>query len=325
MQFSRRSLLAAAAAPALSALPLLARAQYPDHPVRFVVPYSPGGPASTLARYLSVKLQQSTGQPFVIENKPGAGLTIGAQAVATAPADGYTLLVNASSMYVPTSFGGRTPADNLKDFAPVTIVGSFPLLLVVSGSLPVKSVPELIAYAKANPGKLSYGSSGNGSLTHLAAALFAHTAGVEMLHVPYRGITEALVDVSAGRVQLAFGGLPTTLPLTTTGKMRPLAVTSLQRTAAAPQIPAVAEGGLPGYEVNPWYGVVAPAGTPAPVLARLHQEVSTVMQAPEVREQWKTWGADPSTSKTPEDFAALMQKENAKWTAFVKQSGIKLE
>lgn len=325
MNFSRRTVLAAAAAPALSALPLLARAQYPDHPVRFVVPYSAGGPASLIGRFLSVKLQQGTGQAFVVENKPGAGLAIGAQAVATAPPDGYTLLVNASSMYVPNSLGGRTPADNLKDFAPVTIVGSFPLLLVVSASLPVKNVKDLVAYARANPGKLSYGSSGNGSLTHLAAALFAQMAGLNMVHVPYRGISEALVDVSAGRVQLAFGGLPTTLPLTAAGKMRPLAVTSLERTAAAPQIPSIAESALPGYEVNPWYGIVAPAGTPAPVIQRLHQAVSAVMKTPEVLEQWKQWGADPSTSKTPEDFAALMHRENAKWTAFVKQSGIKLE
>jgi len=322
---TRREVLALIAASGVAALPLRSRAAYPERPVTVVVPYSAGGPASLLARYIAAEVQQTTGKSLVVENKPGAGLNVGAQAVANAAPDGYTLLINASSMYVPTHFGGRTVKDNLKDFAPITIVGSFPLLLVCNSDLPVKSVPDLIAYAKSHPGQLAYGSSGNGSLTHMAAAMFAHMAGVDMLHVPYRGISEAMVDVSAGRVQLAFGGVPTTLPLVKNGKLRPLALTSAQRSAVAPDLPTVAEGGLPGYEVNPWYGAVAPAKTPAAVVDQIHAELARVMQSPKVRAQWQEWGADPSYSKTPADFQALMQREADKWAALVTEAGIKLE
>ncbi|WP_197425037.1 tripartite tricarboxylate transporter substrate binding protein [Bordetella sp. N] len=322
---TRRQMLGLMTASGIAALPLRSRAAYPERPVTVVVPYSAGGPASLLARYIAAEVQQSTGKPLVVENKPGAGLNVGAQAVANSAPDGYTLLINASSMYVPTHFGGRTPQDNLRDFAPITIVGSFPLLLVCNSDLPVKNVPELIAYAKSHPGQVAYGSSGNGSLTHMGGAMFAHMAGVDMLHVPYRGISEAMVDISAGRVQLAFGGIPTTLPLVKNGKLRPLALTSAQRSAAAPELPTVAEGGLPGYEVNPWYGAVAPAKTPPAIVDQIHAQLAGVMQSPRVQAQWKEWGADPSYSKTPADFRALMQREADKWAALVAAAGIKLE
>ncbi|ALM83613.1 hypothetical protein ASB57_12090 [Bordetella sp. N] len=325
MAMTRRQMLGLMTASGIAALPLRSRAAYPERPVTVVVPYSAGGPASLLARYIAAEVQQSTGKPLVVENKPGAGLNVGAQAVANSAPDGYTLLINASSMYVPTHFGGRTPQDNLRDFAPITIVGSFPLLLVCNSDLPVKNVPELIAYAKSHPGQVAYGSSGNGSLTHMGGAMFAHMAGVDMLHVPYRGISEAMVDISAGRVQLAFGGIPTTLPLVKNGKLRPLALTSAQRSAAAPELPTVAEGGLPGYEVNPWYGAVAPAKTPPAIVDQIHAQLAGVMQSPRVQAQWKEWGADPSYSKTPADFRALMQREADKWAALVAAAGIKLE
>lgn len=325
MTLSRRDFIALGAGTGLTIAQCGARAEFSDHPIRIIVPYSPGGPATLLTRFLAIKLQETSGQSVIVENKPGAGLAVGAQVVANSAPDGYTLLVNASSMYVPSSLGGRTPTQNLKDFAPISVVGGFPLVLVCNTRLDVRSVGDLIGHAKSRPHQLTYGSSGTGSLTHLAAALFAHMAGVQMLHVPYRGISEALVDVAAGRVDIAFGGLPTTLPLVSAGKMRSLAVTSLQRTAVAPQLPTIAESGLPGYEVNPWYGIVVPSATPAAITAKLHQELAGIMQSPEVREKWKAWGADATYSPTPGDFAALMQSDTAKWAAFIKQSGIKLE
>ncbi len=227
-------------------------------------------------------------------------------------------------MLVPAG-GSRTPADNLKDFAPITLFGGLPLMLVSNAQFEPKTVQELIAYAKANPGKVNYGTSGTGSLTHMAAAMFAQQAGLDIVHVPYRGISEALVDLAAGQVQIAFAGIPTALPLLPQGKMRPLAVTSAQRTSSAPQTPSVAEAALPGYELMPWYGLVAPAGTPPAIVNRLHKELTTIMQSAEVREKWSEWGADPIYSKTPAEFAALMQKEAARWTAFAKQTGIKFQ
>ena len=304
------------------ALAFTARAEFPERTIRMVVPYTPGGPASLLGRFVGQKLQQATGQPVIIENKPGAGLAVGAQFVANSPADGYTLFLGASSMLVPGSAGGRTPADNLRDLRAVSLVGGFPLILVTGSQFDAKTVPELIALARQRPGQVNYGSSGNGSLTHLAAALFALQAGVDMVHVPFRGINEAATDLAAGRVQLAFVGAPTVPPLVAGGRIRALAVTSLQRSAAAPQLPSIAEAALPGYEVIPWYGIMVPTATPPAIVTRLHREIVRIMQSGEAREQWKEWGADPTFSKSPEEFTALMQKEAAKWAAFIKQTGI---
>ena len=324
MNFFCKHLPALVTGLAMTLLPAISQAEYPDRPIKLVVPYTPGGPASLLARFLGLKLQQALGQPVIIENKPGAGLSVGTQFVANSTPDGYTLLVAASSMLVPTSPGGRTPADNLKDFTAITLIGGLPLMLVSSAQFQVTTVPELISYARSHPGQINYGTSGNGSLTHMAAALFAQLAGVDMVHVPYRGISEALVDLSAGRVHIAFAGIPTTLPMISGGKMRAMAVTSTLRAAAAPQLPTIAEA-LPGYQLIPWYGIVAPVGTPTAIISRLHRELTIIMQTSEVREKWKEWGADPTYSKSPEDFSALMQTEVAKWDAFSKPSGIKLQ
>ena len=318
-------LLALAAGAVVFAGVTAARADYPDHPVRVVVPYSPGGPADLFGRYVSGKLTGSLGQTFVVENKPGSGLVIGAQFAATAAPDGYTLFLAASSMLVPTSSRVRTPADNLKDFTCVSLVGSLPLVLIVNPLLPVHNLRELIEYARKHPSELNYGSSGNGSLTHLAGELFEQMTGAKMVHVPYRGINEALTDLMAGRAQLAFAGAPIALPHAKTGKVRALAVTGSVRTSSAPELPTVAESGLPGYDVTPWYGLVAPTATPPRVINKLHQEIVRVMQLADVKERWLNWGADPAYSKSPEEFAALMRSEAAKWAKLLGQGSIKLE
>jgi len=313
-----------AAAALAAVLSQSAFAQFPERAVKMVVPYTPGGPADLLGRFVGQKLGQGWQQPVVVENKPGAGLSVGAEFVARSAPDGYTMLIGASSMLVDTGAGGRSPAENLKDFAPVSLVGSFPLVLVASNALPMRNVRDLIEYAKAHPGELNFGSSGNGSLTHLAGALFVQLTGAQIVHVPYKGINEALIDLSAGRVQLSFAGAPIGLPLVKAGKMRALGVTSAKRTGLASDLPTVAEGGLPGYDVTPWYGVLSPGGTPSAIVIRLHRDIVKVMESAEVREMWKSWGADATYSKAPEEFSVLMRAEAAKWDRLVKQGGVKL-
>jgi len=301
----------------------LARADYPDKPVKLIVPYSPGGPADLFGRFVAQKMSVAWGQQVIIENKPGAGLNVGANLVARAAPDGYTLLLGAASMFVDTG-SGRSPAENLKELIPVSLVGSLPLVLVASNLLPARSVRDVIALAKAKPGTLNFGSSGNGSLTHMAGALFVTLTSTDLVHVPYRGINEALIDVAAGRVQLSFAGAPIALPLVKSGTLKALAVTGSQRSVVAPELPTIAESGLPGYDVTPWYGVMAPAGTPSAVIARLHREIVEVMKSAEVQEKWKGWGADNNYSKTPEEFGAVMKVEAAKWDRVIKEGRIKL-
>jgi tripartite-type tricarboxylate transporter receptor subunit TctC len=219
----------------------------------------------------------------------------------------------------------RTPADNLKDFTCISLIGSLPLVVIANPSLPVRNVREMIELARKRPNEVNYGSSGNGSLTHLAGELFQQMTDVKMVHVPYRGINEALTDLIAGRTQLSFAGAPIALPHAKTGKVRALAVTSTVRTSIAPELPTVAESGLRSYDVTPWYGLVTPSATPAPVINKLHQEILRVMQLADVKERWLNWGADPTYSKSPEEFAALMRSEAAKWAKLVGQGTIKLE
>jgi tripartite-type tricarboxylate transporter receptor subunit TctC len=314
------------ALPILAALGLSvpARAAYPEHQIKLVVPYTPGGPADILGRIIAEKMSAVLGQPVIIENKPGAGLTLGADYAARAKPDGYTLFLGAASMLINSS-PGRTPEQNLRDFTAITTIGTFPEVVVVNRELPVTTIPELIAYAKAHPGDLNYSSSGVGSLTHMAGALFTNMAHIDMLHVPYRGINEALTDLLGGRVQAAFPGAPIGLPLAKGGRVRAIAVTGSQRTAIAPDLPTVAESGLPGYDVSPWYGVLAPVGTPPEVIARWHDEIVRIMQTDEIKQRWLTFGADAVYSKTPQDFSTLMQNETLKWAKLVKEAGIKLQ
>ncbi len=299
--------------------------EYPERPVKIVVPYSPGGPADLFARVVANKLTTTFGKNFFLENRPGAGLVIGAQYVANSTPDGYTLLLAASSMLVPTAARGRTPNDNLTDFFCVSLIGNLPMVLIVNVSIPVRNVKELIDYTKKRPNEINYASSGNGSLTHIAGALFDFHAGLKMVHVPYRGINEALTDLIANQIQLSFAGAPIALPNAKSGKVRALAVTSANRSLSAPELPTIAESGMTGYDVTPWYGIVAPVATPIDIINTLHREIVHSMQGADIKERWTQWSGDPVYSKTPAEFSALMKSETEKWAKLLKQTGLKLE
>jgi len=320
----RFSITLALSAWLLAAVPGLATAEYPERPITLVIPYTPGGPADVLGRYVAQKIGATFGQPVIVENKPGASLTIGTDYVSRAKPDGYTLLLGAASMLVQSA-AGRTPQQNLRDFTPISVIGTFPTVLTVNPKLPVNNVQELIAYAKKHPDELYYGSSGIGSLTHLAGALFEHMADLKMTHVPYRGVNEAMNDMASGQIQLAFPGAPIGLPLAKTGRVRALAVTSPERTATDPSLPTIAESGLQGYAVNPWYGLLAPTGTPRPIIDRWHAEILRVLQDPEVKRHWLTLGADPAYSKTPEAFASMMRDESERWAELIQSANIQLK
>ena len=302
-----------------------AQATYPDHPVRIVVPYTAGGPADLLARYIAGRLTQSTGQSFVVENKPGAGLVIGADAVAKADADGYTLLVNASSMLIPGQGTSRSPEDNLRDFAPVTLIGTLPMVLLVSPDLHIDNLAQLGAYASQRPGQVNYGSSGSGSLTHLSGALLASMMGLDLVHVPYRGISPALTDLAAGRVQLVFAGAPIAVPFVRDGRFVALGLTGTRPLPTLPGVPPLADLGLAGYDVPSWYGIVAPAGTPADILGYLHREIVAVLDTEKARRQWTQWGAEPTASESPAGFSDLMRGDARKWADLVGTGKLKLQ
>ena len=293
-----------------------AGAAYPDRPVRIVVPYTAGGPADLLARYIAGRLTQSTGQSFVVENKPGAGLVIGADAVAKADPDGYTLLVNASSMLIPGQGTSRTPEDNLRDFAPVTLIGTLPMVMLVSPELRVGNLAQFRAYALQRPGQVNYGSSGSGSLTHLSGALLASMMGLDLVHVPYKGVSPALTDLAAGRVQLVFAGAPIAVPFVRSGRFVALGLTGV--------LP-LADLGLAGYDVPSWYGIVAPVGTPTQVLDFLHREIIAVLRTEKARDQWARWGAEPTASESPADFSDLMRGDVRKWAELVGTGKLKLQ
>lgn len=320
----RRHLLGLLAA-AVLALPLGARAQgYPDKPIRLVLPFPPGGVTDLLARTLAERLQPRLGQPVVVENKAGAGTVLASDYVAKAPADGYTLLLAASSLGAAPAVMKKVNYDPVKSFAPVTLVAQVSHWLVVNPSLPVKNVAELIAYAKARPGQLSYGSTGNGTSTHLEAELFEDLAGIHMVHIPYRGSGPALTDLIGGQTQLMFDAVGSSVGMVRDGKLRALAVTTAKRSPAVPEVPAIAESGLPGFDVMPWLGIVAPAGTPQPVIARLHAEIVRAMDTPEVREQFRQRGL-PLVLNSPAEFGPFIAQETARWLKVVKSAGIKPE
>ena len=300
-------------------------AAYPDRPVRIVVPYTAGGPADLLARYIAGRLTQSTGQSFVVENKPGAGLVIGADAVAKADADGYTLLVNASSMLIPGQGTSRSPEDNLRDFAPVTLIGTLPMVLLVSPDLHIDNLAQLGAYASQRPGQVNYGSSGSGSLTHLSGALLASMMGLDLVHVPYRGISPALTDLAAGRVQLVFAGAPIAVPFVRDGRFVALGLTGTRPLPTLPGVQPLADLGLAGYDVPSWYGIVAPAGTPADILGYLHREIVAVLDTEKARRQWTQWGAEPTASESPAGFSDLMRGDARKWADLVGTGKLKLQ
>jgi tripartite-type tricarboxylate transporter receptor subunit TctC len=323
MNHTRRTLLAAGLA---STLPISAAyAQtYPGRPVRMIVPYPPGGPTDVLARIVAVKLSEALGQPFSIDNKAGASGMIGSAEVAKAAPDGYTLLGNASIHVINPSLYPKATFDAIADFTPVTQLASVPLILVVNNDLPVKNVRELIAYAKANPGKLNFASSGNAAAPHLAGESFKIAASVQMQHVPYKGSAPALTDLIGGQVQLMFDSMPSAMPHVKAGKLRPLAVTTAKRSAAVPDLPTVAEAGVPGYDISTWYGLWAPKGTPREITERLASETAKILKLPDVRERYAALGAEPVGS-TPDEFAAYCRSELTKWAKIVKESGAKAD
>lgn len=298
---------------------------YPSKPIRFVVPYPAGGPLDTIARLLGAKVGESVKQPVVVDNKPGAGGNIGADIVAKSAPDGYTILMGAVATHAinPTLYKA-IPYDPIKDFAPVTQVASTPNVLVVHPSVPTTSVREFIAHAKANPGKLNFGSGSTGSAGHLAGELFKSMAGVDMAHIPYKGAAPAMQDLVAGQIQLMFDNLASALTQVRAGKVKALAVTTAKRTPFAPEIPTVAESGLPGFDISTWFGVFAPAGTPREALDRLHAEFAKALAAPDVREKMVNMGAEPVGNR-PEEFAAFVRAEAEKYAGVIKASGAKVD
>jgi tripartite-type tricarboxylate transporter receptor subunit TctC len=317
----------------LSVLPVLfasseAAAQpqgYPSKPIRFVVPYPAGGPLDTVARLLGQKVSESTRQPVIVDNKPGAGGNIGADAVAKSAPDGYTILMGAVATHAinPTLYAS-IPYDPVKDFIAVTQVASTPNVLVVNPSVPAANVREFIAYAKAHPGKLNFGSGSTGSAGHLAGELFKAMAGVEMTHVPYKGAAPAMNDLIGGQIQLMFDNLASSLGQVRAGRIRALAVTTAQRTSLAPELPTIAESGLPGFDISTWFGIFVPAGTPREAVERLHAEFTRALAAPDVRGKMLALGAEPVGSR-PDEFAAYIRAEADKYARVIKASGAKAD
>jgi tripartite-type tricarboxylate transporter receptor subunit TctC len=300
-----------------------AKAQnYPSKPIRLVVTFTPGGAPDILARLFSEKSQ--LGQTVVVDNKPGAGGNIGADAVAKSPGDGYTLVMGTVGTHsINGALYDKMPYDMVKNFTPVSLIASAPNLLVVNNDLPVKSVPELITYMKANPNKLSFGSPGTGTSVHVSGELFKSMTGTTMTHIPYKGRQFAIPDLVGGSIQLMFDNMPSALPMAKEGKIRALAQTTAKRSPAAPDVPTMAEY-IPGFEATTWFAMFAPANTPRAVIDKLNTEVLRVFKLPEVQERLKTLGLDPVLS-TPDELARYQATEIAKWAKVVKESGAKAE
>lgn len=297
---------------------------YPSKPIRFVVPLPPGGFTDLLARAIGQKLTESWGQAVVVDNRGGGGTTIGTEIVAKAPPDGYTILLVPPDLAINPSLHQKLPYDAVKSFAPVTMAAWSPIILVVHPSVPAKSVNELIALAKSKPGQVHYASGGIGTGAHVSTELFKSMTGTDMVHVPYKGVGQAVTALLAGEVQLMFGQMPITLPHVKAGKLRTLAIASARRSPAMSDLPTVAEAGVPGFEANPWFGVAAPAGTPKEIVAKLSGEIVKILRMPEIRQRLSALGAEPAGS-TPEEFAAHIKAEILKWAEVVRRSGARAD
>jgi tripartite-type tricarboxylate transporter receptor subunit TctC len=295
---------------------------YPAKPIRLVVPFAPGGGVDITARLLAQSLSANLGQQIVIDNRGGAGGIVGMEIVARAAPDGYTLLMSHVGFTAMPGLYKKLPFDPVKDFTGVVVAISGVYVLVVNPAVPVKSVQELVAYAKANPGKLGFASAGSGSSIHLAGELFKSMAGLDLLHVPYKGAAPALTDVVAGEVQMMFGTATNILPMVKAGKLRALAVTSAKRSALAPELPTVAESGLPGFEVVGWYGLAAPAKTPHPLVARINADTNRALQSTDLIERLRVQGLEPAGG-TPEEATELIKNDVARWTKVIRDAGIK--
>jgi len=297
---------------------------YPGKPIHLILPFPPGGPTDILGRIIAERMTTDLGQPVVIENRGGAGGTVGAEAAAKSPADGYTIVLVAPSLAISPSLYSKLNYDPVRDFAPVSLVGVVPNVMVVNPSVPAKTLDEFIALAKTRAGGMNFGSGGSGTSNHLAGELFNLEAGVKLVHVPYKGVNLAMNDVITGQVQLVVIGVPAALPFIQSGRLRALAVIAPQRLAVLPDVPTAAEAGLPTYEVTTWYGVLAPAGTPKPIVAKLNAEIARVMQAPDLHDRFAAIGIQVRTS-TPEEFAAFIRQEMAKWAKVVREAGLKAD
>ena len=299
-----------------------ALAQYPARPLKLIVPFPPGGSTDILARALGQKLSEGLSQPVVIDNRPGAGGSIGSEAAAKAAPDGYTIMMgHLGTLAVNAAIYKKLPYDPVKSFAPVSLMAIVPSVLVVNPSLPVTSAAELIDYAKKNPGKLAYGSAGSGSTSHLTTEYFKLATGTDILHVPYKGVGPMLTDMISGQLSMGLNGAPAVMAHVNSGRLRALAVSSLTRLPSLPNIPTLDEAGVKGFEANGWYGIVAPAGTSREIVARLNAEIRRDMETPELRARLDAEGAIPAAD-SPEAFAAFIASEIARWGSVLKRAGI---
>jgi tripartite-type tricarboxylate transporter receptor subunit TctC len=329
---NRRAALALCASVAafFVAFPVAAQSSWPTKPVRIVVPFAPGGTTDILARAVAPELSQAFGQQFIVDNRAGAGGNVGADIVAKAPADGYTLLMGTVGTHgINKALYAKMPFDPQKDFSPVTLVAGVPNVMVMNTerakALGINNVADFIKYAKANPGKLNMASSGNGTSIHLAGELFKSMTGIFMAHIPYRGSGPALLDLLGGSMDVMFDNLPSSMPLIKSGKLKALAVTSSQRSGALPDVPTIEEAGkLKGFEASSWFGLLAPAGTPPDIIHRVQQEVAKSLNTPAIKEKLLAQGAIPS-GNTPAEFARLIDSEIRKWAQVVKASGAKVD
>lgn len=322
-----RKLLAVLTTAALAAAPLSALGQrYPEKPIRFIAPYAPGGSTDMLTRALAQKLADSLGQTVVPDNRPGAGGNVGAEIAARSPADGYTiLLAPVSPMAINVSlYGAKLPFNPEKDFAPITLVAKVPLVIVVNASSPAKTLQEFIALARSRPGRMTYGSSGSGSSNHLTGAMLASAAKLDLIHVPYKGGGPGMIALMGNEVDMMVAQIPSSRQLHLAGKVRALAISGAKRSAALPDVPTMSEAGLPGFEATSWYCVVAPAGTPKPVIDRLNAEIVKALNTPEMRRKLAEDGAEVESS-SPAELSRFVHAEIVKWAKAVKDSGARVD
>ncbi len=297
---------------------------YPSRAIRMIVAFPPGGPTDIVSRVIAKRLSEQLGQPIVIDNKPGAGGNIGAEAAARAAPDGYTLFYNTSAITIAPAVYARVNFDPLKDFVPISTTAAVPMVVMVNPALPVATIGELVAHIKANPGKLNYGSTGTGTITHLASAAFAASAGLDIQHIPYKGSAPNIADLAAGTTQMTTDTLNSSIPFIKEGRVRPLAVTTKRRTPVAPELPTLDETVLPGMEMSAWQGIVAPAGTPSAIVVRLNEEIGRALSHPEVVRQLAAQGTDILGS-TPKAYSDMIRSELTRWVEIARSSKARVE